>query len=274
VAPCRSVVQITVDAARAELAADALWQAEPTAVATTELSDGTVRLVADVADTARIPGGWEWQAVELDSDEYLDAWRSWAQPVVVDIADGPPVVLQPAWLPPADVAGDATIVRLDPGRTFGSGSHPSTQLAIQLLVPLAPASPRVLDVGCGSGVLAVAAVLRGAGEVEAIDVDAAAVVATGVNAQLNGVAGSVHASTTPLLDVGGRFDLVLANIGAGVLRDLASPLGRRVGPSGALVVSGILDEQVDDVLAAYAGWTERRRAIADGWTALCLGRQR
>lgn len=271
--PCRSVVQITVSPAQADLAADALWQAEPSAVATTELPDGTVRLVADVADPARIPAGWEWEAVEVDSDEYLDAWRSWAEPVAVDAA-GEHVVLQPAWLTSNEAAPGALVVRLDPGRTFGSGSHPSTQLAVELLVPGASAARRVLDVGCGSGVLGITALLRGAGEVEAIDVDPAAVLATNVNAQLNGVAASLTASTTPLLDVGGRFDLVLANIGAGVLRDLATPIGRRVAPSGSVVLSGILDGQVDDVLEAYGGWTERVRASRDGWSALLLGRNR
>ncbi len=264
------MVQIVVDPGDAELAADALWQAEPSAVATIDLPDGRVRLVADVTDPDRIPGSWEVEAVEIDSDDYLDAWRSWAQPVLV----GDAVVLQPAWLPLGDVPPGATVVRLDPGRTFGSGSHPSTRLAIELLLPDAGRSPRVLDIGSGSGVLTVAALLLGAGDVEAIDVDPAAAIATDVNARLNGVGDRVRSSTTPLLDVGGRFDLVLANIGAGVLIDLATAVLRRVTPSGRVVLSGILDEQVDDVLGAYGGWTEARRVSADGWTALLLERRR
>jgi ribosomal protein L11 methyltransferase len=265
---------VTVSPDQAELAADALWQAEPSAVSTTDLPDGTVRLVADVTDTERIPAGWTWEAVEVDSDEYLDAWRSWAQPVAVE-GVGDRVVLQPAWLPPdGEPAIRTTVVRLDPGRTFGSGSHPSTQLAVELLLSIVTVGPRVLDLGCGSGVLGICALLRGAESVQAVDVDPAAVLATEVNARLNGVSASLDASTTPLLDLGGRFDLVLANIGAGVLRDLAPAIARRTSPSGAVVLSGILDEQVDDVLAAYTGWTERRRASREGWTALLLDRRR
>jgi ribosomal protein L11 methyltransferase len=264
---------MTVSSDLADLAADALWQAEPSAVATTELPGGEVRLVADVADPGRIPPGWEWEAVEVDSDEYLDAWRSWAQPVLVE-GVGDAVLLQPAWLAPEDAGPRTTVVRLDPGRTFGSGSHPSTQLAVELLLSIASPGPRVLDLGCGSGVLGITAALRGAAEVEAVDVDPAAVLATEVNARLNGVGPALTASTTPLLDLGGRFDLVLANIGAGVLRDLAPPIGRRTASGGSVVLSGILDEQVDDVRAAYAGWTERRRASRDGWTALLLDRRR
>jgi ribosomal protein L11 methyltransferase len=279
---CRSVVQLVVDAADAELAADALWQGEPSAVSTAELPDGRVRLTADVAAPEQIPARWEVEHLAVDSDEYLDAWRAWAQPVVV--ADR--VVLQPAWLPVADVQPGSTIVRLDPGRTFGSGSHPSTQLAIELVLtlPLEQSMRHVLDLGCGSGVLGIAVVLLGRDaatastggveRVEAVDVDPAAVLATQVNARLNAVGDVIEASTTPLLDLGGRFDLVLANIGAGVLRDLATPIGRRVAPSGSLILSGILDDQVDDVLSAYSAWTERGRTARDGWTALLLDRRR
>lgn len=277
--PAWSVVQLIVDAAAEELATDALWQGEPTAVSSFELSDGRVRLVADAAAPERIPGPWEIERLAIDSEEYLDVWRTWAQPVVV--ADR--VLLQPAWLPMGNRPDGWTVVRLDPGRAFGSGSHPSTQLAIELVLTLPIEQPArlVLDLGCGSGVLGIAAVLLGRDapgapieRVEAVDVDPAAVLATEVNARLNGVGDVIAASTTPLLDLSRRFDLVLANIGAGVLRDLATPIGRRVAPTGSLLLSGILDDQADDVLAAYGPWTERGRTTRDGWTALLLDRRR
>jgi ribosomal protein L11 methyltransferase len=272
--PRRSVVQITVPADQAELAADALWQAEPSAVATVELGDGRVRLVADVADPARVPSGWVLEEIELDGDEYLDAWRAWAAPV--RIADR--LVLQPAWVAPTDTAADAgpddLVVLVDPGRTFGSGSHPSTRQVLELLLDLPVAGARVLDVGCGSGVLAVTAARLGAAEVTGIDIDPASPVTTAVNARLNGVDASVMASTTPLADVAGRFDLVLANIGAAVLCDLEPAVVRRVGPSGSIVLAGLLDDQAAAVLDAYRGWTEHRRLSTDGWTALVLRRPR
>jgi len=265
-------VEVEVPAVDAEGAADVLWMARPSAVAERELDGGRVVLTADVAEPAildRLPPSCVVRVLELDGDAYLDAWRAWARPVRA----GRRVVLHPAWLPdPGEVASDDLVVRLDPGRAFGSGSHPSTRLVITALEDHLHAGARVLDVGAGSGVLSVVACLLGAASAVAVDIDPAAIDATGANAVANGVNKRVEASTTPVNDVPGHFDLVLANIGARVLRDLAADLTLRVADGGTLVLAGLLDEQTDEVVAAYPTLHEVARLTEDGWTAAVLTR--
>lgn len=150
---------------------------------------------------------------------------------------------------PAVASGaDAAVVRLDPGLAFGTGTHPTTALCLAWLDGLDLGEARVLDFGCGSGILAIAAALFGAGRVEAVDIDPAAVESTRVNAAANGVA--VHAGTPDAAQ--DRFDLVLANILATPLKLLAPVLCAHVEPGGDLVLAGILERQADELEAAYA----------------------
>ncbi len=128
-----------------------------------------------------------------------------------------------------------------PGAAFGLGDHPTTVLTLRLLRRTWWPGATVLDVGCGSGVLSVVAARLGAPYVEAIDISPAAVEATVANAERNGVAGAISVSTRPLAAIDEPFDLVLANLLAPVLVDLAPELRRVVAPSGALIVSGVLD---------------------------------
>lgn len=261
------VVLIVVDAPDVELAADALWQAGPSAVGEEVLPDGRVRLTADVADVAAVPHPWSVTVLESDGEAHLDTWRDWARPVRV----AERIVLHPAWLPVEPATGDDLVVPLDPGRTFGSGSHPSTRLVVAALVAHVHAGDRVLDVGAGSGVLAVVAARLGAKSVLAIDVDLAAPEVTLANARTNGVDDLVMASNVPLAEVEGHFDLVLANIGLRVLGEVAGDLVRLVRPGGLLVLSGLLAAQVDALLeAAYPNVVEVERSTEEGWTACVL----
>ena len=205
--------------------------------------------------------------VLVDDDGYLDAWRTWATPVRA----GRRIVVHPAWLDRAAAASDELVIVLDPGRAFGSGSHPSTRLALAALEDRVAPGARVLDVGCGSGVLAVAACLLGAAEVVAVDVDPAAVRATERNAEANGVADRVRASTDPPDAVAGSFDVVVANISAATVTALAPALEARRAADGVLVVAGLLDEQADAVVVAHTESRELARASEDGWAALVLG---
>lgn len=264
----RPIVQLEVSKADAGLAADALWQAGPSAVSEVSLGDGRVRLTADPADLARIDPRWPIEVVELDGAAHLDAWRAWARPTRA----GRRMLLQPAWLPVTDAVDGDVVIALDPGRSFGSGSHPSTRLVLAALEDLITGGERVLDVGCGSGVLAVAACLLGARSAVAIDVDPAAVEVTDANAARNGVGERVEASTTPLTTVAGTFDVAVANIGVRVLLGIAPALVRAVRPGGALVVAGLLDGQADDVVAACVGAVEVSRTGEDGWAAPVLRR--
>jgi ribosomal protein L11 methyltransferase len=264
----RQIVHLEVPEDEVELAADALWKGGPSAVSEVALGGGRVRLTADLADVAAIDRRWTLKVVELDSDAYLDEWRQWATPQRA----GRRIVLQPAWVPAAEAAPGDLVVVLDPGRAFGSGSHPSTRLVLAVLEDLVAGGERVLDVGCGSGVLAISACRLGASAAVALDIDPAAVEATTANASANGVGSQVAASTGELGDLEGTFDIVLANIGLRVLTDLASALVERVRPGGLLVLAGLLAEQADEVVRACAGCGEVDRRDEAGWSAVVLRR--
>ena len=261
----RQIVQLEVAAADAELAADALWQGGPSAVSEVALPDGRVRLTADVADPDAVQG-WQVEVLEVDGDAHLDAWRAWARPVRA----GRRILLQPAWLPAEARTEDDVVVQLDPGRAFGSGSHPSTRLVLAALEDLIVGGERVLDVGCGSGVLAVTACLLGAGSAVAVDVDPAAIDATTANAAANGVGDVVVATQTDAAGASASFDVVVANIGARVLRVDAPAIAERVRPGGLLVLAGLLVDQADGVVAAYDHFVERERRVDGEWVALVL----
>jgi ribosomal protein L11 methyltransferase len=273
------VVVVTAPAVDAELAADALWQAGASSVSEEAGAEGDVLLTADAdvtAATATIAGRWLIDVVALDpSQPWLDTWREHARPVRAGR-----VVLVPAWRGGSLPSGahertrsEAThtrrgdvVVALDPGRAFGSGSHPSTRLALLALQDLDLDGTTMIDVGCGSGVLAISAVLLGAASVIAIDLDPIAVDVTRANAARNGVADEVAASTTPLDRIADRAHVVVANIGAAVLNEMAPSLAARTAPDGALVLSGLLDDQPVDV----AGFEIAHRHAEAGWTALTL----
>jgi ribosomal protein L11 methyltransferase len=163
---------------------------------------------------------------------------------------------------------DDICVRLDPGLAFGTGTHPSTALCLTWLdAHLVPAAS-VIDYGCGSGVLAVAAAALGAGPVHAFDIDPQALIATRDNARANGVAGRVRvhdeADTLP-----GEVNVVIANILAGTLVELAPRLCALLAPGGQLVLAGILKQQVHEVRAGFAPWMDMTVfAERDGWSAL------
>lgn len=245
----------------AELVADALFQAGATGIE--ECYDGDrVTLLAgmpDEADARAFAAGHPGARVEpVVDDRWADEWRAWAKPVLVD-----GVLVQPAWLSttPEHTAAAKWIVMLDPGRAFGSGSHETTKLALAQLLAHTPSGGRVLDVGCGSGVLSVAAASARGGRVVAVDIDAHAVQVTRENAARNNVEHlvdareltSVGAAVDDLLVLApGGFDVVVANILAVTLREIAGDLARLVAPSGVVVLSGVLAEQVASVDDAYA----------------------
>ena len=168
--------------------------------------------------------------------------------------------------PPQDPA--AVTVRLDPGLAFGTGTHPSTALCLTWLdAHLAPGAS-LIDYGCGSGVLAVAAARLGARAAHAFDIDPQALIATGDNAAANHVAGQVHvhvqAATLP-----GEVDVVVANILAGTLVELAPKLYAHLAPGGHVVLAGILKQQVHEVRAGFAPLLDLAVfAERDGWSAL------
>lgn len=164
-----------------------------------------------------------------------------------DDLDIPPVVP-----PSADGAAEGPIhIELDPGMAFGTGNHPTTHLCLEWLDSELPEGASVLDYGCGSGILAIAAQKLGAGQTLAVDIDEQAVQATRDNASANRVE---VAALLPHELPERQFDLVLANILSNPLKVLAPMLANRVAPGGQLVLSGVLEWQAGDVAQAYAPW--------------------
>ena len=181
-----------------------------------------------------------------------------AQFAPVDVT--PTFWIVPSWHEPPPAA--TRVIRLDPGLAFGTGTHPTTRMCLRWIATHARPWPRVLDYGCGSGILAIGAALHGAREVDAVDIETAAVEATRANALANGVA--LRPGLPDLAQ--GRYDLVLANILAKPLTLLAPLLVRHLAPGAHLVLAGILERQADELRAAYAPGVELHVADAlDGW---------
>lgn len=179
----------------------------------------------------------------------------------------------PSWHEPPD--RQAINLRLDPGVAFGTGTHPTTRLCLAWLDANPPVGRRVLDYGCGSGILAVAAALLGAREVVGTDIDPQAVGAARLNSRANGVSeGLSHYTAPDRLPTGSAatFDIVLANILANPLKILAPALLGRVAQGGALVLAGILDRQTQEMIATYAqvdpGVALSAWRSDDGWVCL------
>lgn len=173
---------------------------------------------------------------------------------------------------PVDAAG-AVVLRLDPGLAFGTGTHPSTALCLEWLDAHLQPGARVIDYGCGSGILAIAAALLGAAAVDACDIDPQALAATRGNAAANGVAARIRVHEDPEGPLA-PCDMAVANIIAGTLIALAPRLSSLVRSGGTLLLAGVLDEQADVVAAVFTPWFDMRRAgERAGWVALA-GRRR
>ena len=174
----------------------------------------------------------------------------------------------PSWHEAPDP--NALVLVLDPGMAFGTGSHPTTRLCLEWLerifTPDSSAHHSVLDYGCGSGILAIAAAKLGATEVIGVDIDLQAVTAARNNAERNQVGARFDDSAHPLV---GQFDVVVANILANPLKALAPAITGHVRPGGQLALSGILTEQAEEMVAIYAPYIALRIADArEGWVCL------
>lgn len=196
-------------------------------------------------------------AAEVPEQDWVRLTQSQFAPV--DIT--PEFWIVPTWHePPAQAK---TIIRLDPGLAFGTGTHPTTRMCLRWIARHGVQGlGRVLDYGCGSGILAIGAAKFGARDIDAVDIDEAAVASTRLNAEANGV--TLNAGLPELAQ--GRYRTVLANILATPLKVLAPLLCSRVAPGGALVLAGILERQVRELQEAYVPYAALQVADAeDGW---------
>jgi ribosomal protein L11 methyltransferase len=205
----------------------------------------------------------------IDEADWADAWKAHFPVMRV----GRRLVIRPTWRRHRQAAGDV-VIALDPGMAFGTGLHPTTRLCLAALEALADdgtlEGARVLDVGCGSGILAIAALRLGAAEAVGLDTDPIAVEATVANARRNRLGRRLVARVGSLPSGERAFDVVAANLIAGVLVPLAGPLAAELRPGGALVASGIFVDRAAEVEAAFAAaGLEVAGQTAEGdWVAL------
>jgi len=187
-------------------------------------------------------------------------WVRLTQSQFAPVEITPEFWIVPTWHEPPAQARQ--IIRLDPGLAFGTGTHPTTRMCLRWIAAHPPLGQRVLDYGCGSGILAIGAAKYGAAEVDAVDIDESAVESTRLNAEANGV--SLNAGLPDRAQ--GSYQTVLANILATPLKVLAPLLCAHVAPGGALVLAGILERQAEELQAAYAAYARLEVADSeDGW---------
>lgn len=267
--PRYPTVRVRVDAAEADEVGASLFELGATGIeerdeTTLDRSEGQVELVGHFPDEASARAAVEalGEAAALDfivGDAWKDEWKKFFRPARV----GERFVVRPPW-EPWDAADDDRVITLDPGAAFGTGTHQTTRLVMLEIERLACAGD-VLDVGCGSGILSIAARLAGAARVVAIDVDPDAARIAAENAEINGV--SIEASTTPIDDVPGAFGLVLANIRSPILIPMARALVART--TGHLVLSGLLVPEREEVRACFDPLATFERERVDGeWLSL------
>jgi ribosomal protein L11 methyltransferase len=193
------------------------------------------------------------------ADDWAERWKRFHEPVLV----GDRLWVRPPWAEPRPGALDLVI---DPGQAFGTGAHPTTRLCLELLLEL-EARGSLVDLGCGSGVLAIAAARLGFGPVIALDSERSAVEATRANARANGVELDRVERLNLRDEPPPRAATVTANLTRPLLISVAASISK---PPRTLIVSGVLDGEADEVGAAFAPLRERRRLHASGWSAVLL----
>lgn len=233
------------------------------------------RVAAARAHATRLLGpGASVERQPVPQVDWVETWKREVRASVV----APGIVVAPTWDPYTARDGEV-VIRLDPGMAFGTGSHASTRLCLAALAARPPRGLEVLDLGTGSGILAVAAARLGARRVLAADIDPVATAVAEENVALNEVDEVVEVVTGDLSAASGAFDLVIANILAGPLVQMAAGIAARVRPGGVVVLSGLLGSEAEPVAAAYraVGLDLRERlgetdASGLAWAALVLGR--
>lgn len=286
-------VRLLVDSKQAELLSDALMEAGALSVSLEDADAGTTDETplfgepdyptaelwphsiaqvlleerADVPETlaaaakkAGIPVPTEYTIETVAEQDWVRLTQSQFDPIPIS----PRLWIVPTWHDAPD--GNAINLKLDPGLAFGTGSHPTTRLCLRWLDDHLAGGETLLDYGCGSGILAIAAVKLGATKVDGVDIDPQAVTASRDNAALNDVSARFF---LPGELAPGQYDVVVANILTNPLKGMAPLLAARVRPGGWLVLSGILAEQADDVMAVYRDWfVFDPPAIDEGWVRL------
>ncbi len=212
------------------------------------------------------PGIGRISVKRINEEDWAEAWKSYFQPERI----GDRVVIKPTWKEYSPKKGDI-VVELDPGRAFGTGSHPTTASCIRILERYVKGGERVLDIGTGSGILSIVAAKLGAGSVLAVDIDPVAVETAGKNVRLNLMEDSVTVTRGNLLEgVRGEYDLIVANIIAAVIVDLTPRIGEFLAEDGRFIASGVVDireDEVADALVTRGGLSIIERVYDMEWVS-------
>lgn len=198
---------------------------------------------------------------EIDECDYVNEWKKYYKPIVTKC-----ITVVPTWIK-YEPKADEKIMRLDPGMAFGTGEHATTRMCLDLMDVM---DKDVIDVGCGSGILGIAAELSGAKNVYMCDIDEQAVEFAKRNAELNGVSAIIEKAD--LIEGNHTADFIFANITADILMRLSKSIGKHLNENGTIVLSGIIDTRLDEVEKCYldAGYEIIDRTQKDDWRALKL----
>ncbi|MDR3353197.1 MAG: 50S ribosomal protein L11 methyltransferase [Zoogloeaceae bacterium] len=242
-----------------ESAEPSVW-ARSRVIALFEENAPVTRILAEAGKMLTPPRMLEFELARLEEEDWVRQTQRQFAPIQIS----PRLWIVPSWHESPDPA--AINLLLDPGMAFGTGSHPTTRLCLEWLEHTLVPGQSLLDYGTGSGILAIAAARLGAGEVAGVDIDPLALRAARANAEKNGVRIRFEDSATALV---GEYDLVVANILANPLRVLAAGLCAHVRPGGKLALSGILEAQAAELIAAYAPWIPLAvRDCREAWVCL------
>ena len=214
-------------------------------------------LAAEVAGTVEVQG--------IEEADWENGWKAFYHAMTL----GNRLAICPSW-ETIDEPGRA-VLRLDPGMAFGTGTHETTALCLVVLDELVQGGERLLDIGTGSGILAIAALLLGAAKAEGVDIDPMCVRTAGENAALNGVSDRFIVEIGDLSDkASGQYDLITANIVANAIKQLAPQIPALLAPNGTFIASGIIDEREDEVAQAIraAGLAVREIRRDNGWVCI------
>jgi ribosomal protein L11 methyltransferase len=271
-------VTVRVEPERIELAELRLWELGATGLEerdeTTlvrEPAPALPMVIASFPDEAAARYAVQELREEYDAEITYEAQQDWAVEWRRGFSAqriGKRLLLHPSW-EKVESEPDDVVISIDPENAFGSGDHETTRLVLQVLDERVTGGERVLDVGCGSGVLSIAALRLGAASAVAIDIEEDAVVVALRNAALNSVAPRIEVSTRPLAEITGLYEIVLANIETRVLVHMPAQLEARLAPGGILVLSGILRVERDELLAAYASM-HLESVIEEGEWCACV----
>lgn len=197
----------------------------------------------------------------IDDADYENEWKKYYKPIKTSR-----VTVVPTWIKYSPEDGER-VMRLDPGMAFGTGSHATTRMCLEMMQA---EGKDVIDVGCGSGILGIAAALTGAKSVYMCDIDPLAVKFATENAALNGV--DVKVECADLIEGDATADLIIANITADILIRLAKDIGKHLAEGGNILLSGIIDGRADDVISVYEreGYAVVQKMSRDEWNAVLL----